>query len=289
MDLIWQTLVSGLVLGAAYGLTAVGVTFVYGIGKIVNFAHGEFIMISAYLMVVAMSFDLPWYLAMIVGVIGTIIIGWVVELLIVRRLYNAPEDSSLIAMFALSLVLSTLAQLIFGTSPQRPSTPLISETVSLFGANIDLQRLVTALVAAVLLIGLAMWLKRSKLGLQMMAVSQNPQGARYTGINVRLVRQISFLLGIGLAGIAGVMLAPTTTVFPSMGFAQVITAFSVVILAGLGSVPGAALGGIIIGLIHSFIATYVSVEWTTAAGWMLIIAVLLLRPQGLMGKKPVRA
>jgi len=289
MELFAQTIVSGLVLGASYGLIAVGVTFVFGIGKIVNFAHGDFIMTAGYVLVVMLGLGVPWWLAIILGVVGALIAGFIVELLVVKRLYKAPENSSLLAMFALSLIISTGAQIVFGTTPLRPYSPFSGETVVVFGVNVDGQRFLTAIVALVLLTALSIWLRRSRLGLQMQAVSQNPRGALYSGLNVRRIQQTAFLLGIGLAGIAGVMVAPTVTVSPAMGFPLVVTAFTVVILAGLGSVTGAVLGGLIIGLLDAVIATYVSVQWTTAAGWMLIIIVLLVRPQGLFGQKPVRA
>jgi branched-chain amino acid transport system permease protein len=289
MELVVQTLVSGLILGASYGLIAVGVTFVFGIGKIVNFAHGEFVMTAAYVLVIMLGMGVPWWLAMLAGVGGALIAGFILEITVVRRLYRAPENSSLLAMFALSLIMATGAQLFFGTTPIRPQTPFLGTSVSIFGANVDGQRFLTAIVSVAGLAALSIWLRQSKLGLQMQAVSQNPRGALYTGINVRRVQQIAFLLGIGLAGVAGVLLAPTTTVTPSMGFPLVVTAFTVVILGGLGSVVGAALGGLVIGILHAVIATYVSVQWTSAAGWMLIIIVLLLRPQGFFGQKPVRA
>lgn len=290
MDLVLQTLVSGVALGASYGLVAVGLTFVFGIGKIVNFAHGEFAMVAAYLLVIGLDAGLPWIVAMIFGVIGVCVLAWLLEVgIIARGLYEAHEDASIIATFAISLILANGALLIFGSSSKRVESPLTDDRISVFGASLDGQRALTAVVAVVALAALAAWLGRTRLGLQLQAVSQNPRGALYSGINVTRVRRIAFILGVGLAGAAGVLVAPTTTAYPSMGQTLVVTGFTVVILGGLGSVKGAAAGGIMIGVLYAVIATYVSVQWTTAVGWMLVIVVLLLRPQGLFGEKPVRA
>jgi len=290
VDLLLQTLVSGVTLGASYGLVAVGLTFVFGIGKIVNFAHGEFAMVAAYLLVLALGQGVPLLVAMVLAVVGVCVLAWLLEKTVIARgLYGAHEHVSIIATFALSLIMANLALLLFGPSARRVDSPLTSDRLELFGAGVDGQRALTAVVSLTALTMLAAWMRRSRLGLQMQAVSQNPRGALYTGINVRRVRQIAFILGVGLAGVAGVLLAPTMTAFPSMGQTLVVTAFTVVILGGLGSVKGAAFGGILIGVLYAFIATYVSVQWTTAVGWSLVMVVLLLRPQGLFGERPVRA
>lgn len=290
MDLLVQTILSGLVVGASYGLVALGLTIVYGIGKIVNFAHGEFAMVGGYLLAITMSFGVPWPLAMILGVLGVLVFGWIIErVMVAPRLYKAHEYASVVAFFALSLLLTNGALLIFGSQPRRIESPLSAEQVTLLGASIDGQRVFTAVVALVALVSLGAWLRGSRLGLQMQAVSQNPTGAQYTGVNVPRLRRIAFVLGAGLSGLAGVLIAPTLTAYPQLGFNLVVTAFTVVILGGLGSVYGAALGGLLIGLVYSGIATYVSVQWTTAAGWIIVVLVILLRPQGLLGEKPVRA
>jgi branched-chain amino acid transport system permease protein len=290
MDLLLQTLLSGVALGASYGLVAVGLTFVFGIGKIVNFAHGEFAMVAAYLLLIGLDAGLPWIVAMILGIAGVCVLAWLLELgIIARGMYDAHEHASIIATFAISLILANGALLTFGSSSRRTESPMTDERISIFGASLDGQRAFTAVLALLALAALAGWLRRGRLGLQLQAVSQNPRGALYTGINVTRVRRIAFILGVGLAGFAGVLVAPTTTVYPSMGQTLVVTAFTVVILGGLGSVNGAAVGGILIGVLYAFIATYVSVQWTTAVGWMLVIVVLLLRPQGLFGERPVRA
>jgi branched-chain amino acid transport system permease protein len=290
MDLLLQTIVSGIAVGASYGLVAVGLTFVFGIGRVVNFAHGEFAMVAAYLLVIALNTGLPWPVAALVGVVGVAAVGWLIEATVVARgLYGTHEHASIIATFAISLLLSNGALLLFGSQAERADSQLSDQRLTFLGASIDGQRALTAVLSLAALGAMTLWLRRSRIGLQMQAVSQNPRGATYTGVNVRNARRLSMLLGVALAGLAGVLVAPTMTVYPSMGQTLVVTAFTVVILGGLGSVSGAAVGGLLIGLLYSFVSTYVSVQWTAAVGWMLVVVVLLLRPQGLFGQKPVRA
>jgi branched-chain amino acid transport system permease protein len=290
VQLFMQTLVNGLSLGASYALIAVGLTIVFGIGKIVNFAHGDLLMVASYGVVFGAGLGLPYAAAAIVGLLVVLAIGFAIEKgIIARGLYTADHHVSIIVTFALALLLSNGAQVIFGPDAQAVASPLTSARLEVGGMALDGQRALTAVVGVVVLVGLALWLHRSKTGMQLRAVSQNPRGALYSGINVKRVRLLAFLLGAGLAGLAGVLLAPTQTAYPTLGHIAVVTAFTVVILGGLGSVSGAGFGGLVIGMVYAFVGTYVSVEWTTALGWVLVIIMLLVRPQGLLGMKPTRA
>jgi branched-chain amino acid transport system permease protein len=290
MELIMQTISGGLIIGLTYALAASGLTLVFGIGRIVNFAHGEFIMIGAYGVVIALSLGLRYPLACVFGVVLVMVVGFVVERgLIARGLYEADEHSAIIVTFALGLLLTNGALIIFGPESFRVDSPLLGERISLGVLSTDGQRGLTALISIAVLIGLSVWLKRSRFGLQMVAASQNAAGSLYTGINVKRIRTIAFVIGASMAGLVGVLIAPTMTVFPSMGQNNVVIAFTVVILGGLGSVSGAAIGGLVVGLVQSLVSTYAEAQWATAAGWILVIIILLVRPQGLLGKKPVRS
>lgn len=290
MDLFIQTMLSGLVLGASYALVAVGLTIGYGIGKIVNFAHGEFVMVAGYVAVIAVTSGTPYALAVVAAVVAVAVLGLLVEKGIVARgLYEAPEHASIIVTFALALALINGTQMLAGSDPRPLRTSLTSYRVTIGSASVDGQRAVTAAIAVVVMVGLALWLTRSRAGMQLRALSQNPRGALYSGINVNRVRTGAFVLGVALAALAGALLAPTLTVSPSMGTPVVVTAFTVVVLGGLGSIPGATLAAFIVGISYSLVSTYMAVEWTTAFGWLLVIAMLLVRPQGLLGPKPTRA
>lgn len=290
MELFLQTVINGLGLGASYGLVAVGLAVVYGIGKVVNFAHGEFLMVASYAALASVAAGFPYWLAALVGIVCAGVLGVLVErLLLAQGLYSAPEHASIIVMFALSLGLQNLAQIIFGSDAKRIESPLTSVRVGSSAIGLDGQRFVTAILAMLILAGLAWWLRASRLGTQLRAISQNPRGALYSGINASGLRTVTFVLGAVLAGVAGVLLAPSSSVYPGVGLTAVVAAFTVVTLGGLGSVTGAIVSGFLVGLVYAFVATYVSTSWTEAVGWLVVISILLARPQGLFGAKPTRA
>jgi branched-chain amino acid transport system permease protein len=290
MALFLQTILSGIVLGASYALIAVGLTIAYGIGKVVNFAHGEFVMIAAYVAVVMVTAGVSYPLAVCGAVAAAAVLGIVIEKVIIApRLYSSQEHASIIVTFALALALTNGIQMWAGTDPRQLRTSLTRYRVVLGDISIDGQRALTAVISVVVMVLLGLWLTRSRSGMQLVALSQNPRGALYTGINVSRVRTIAFGLGTALAGLGGALLAPTLSVYPSMGNPLVVTAFTVVVLGGLGSIGGATLAAFVVGLCYSFVSTYMAVEWTAAFGWLLVIIMLLARPQGLMGAKPTRA
>ncbi len=288
MELFVQTIINGLILGAGYALVAVGLTVIFGTLHIVNFAHGAFFALGAYAVLVLGYADIPYLLAVPLAVIAVAIIGVALEWTVVRRaLYDRGEHGSIIITFALSQAIVAAIILIVGPDPLPVSSPFGQTAISVFGFFLSAQRLFIALTSIVVLAGFAWWLRHSVKGQQILAVSQNPRGALYSGINVPLIRSLSFLLGISAAGLAGALIAPLISAFPTMGNANVIVAFTVVILGGLGSIGGAMLGALVIGLANALFETFVSVSWTPALGWILVILVLLFWPQGLMGRAQI--
>lgn len=286
MDLFVQTLINGLILGSGYALVAVGLTIIFGTLHIVNFAHGAFFALGAYAVLQIQALGLPYLLALPLGVAAVAAIGALVEIAIARRaLYDRPEHGSIIVTFALSQAIVAGIMLTVGPDPMAVRSPFTQTTLSAYGLFLPAHRLFIAVASLAVLLAFAMWLKKSVRGQQLLAVAQNPRGALYTGINVPMIRILAFLLGVSAAGLAGGLLAPVLSASPTMGDANVIVAFTVVILGGLGSIPGALVGALVMGLANAFFETYVSVSWTPALGWILVIAVLLLRPQGLMGRK----
>lgn len=285
MDLFVQTIINGLILGSGYALVAVGLTIVFGTLHIVNFAHGAFFALGAYAVMLLGWAGLPYVVAVPLAAVAVAIIGFVLEISIVRRaLYDRGEHGSIIITFALSQAIVAAIVLVIGPDPLPVSSPFGQTAISAFGYFISAQRLFIAATSIVVLAGFSVWLRRSVKGQQILAVSQNAKGALYSGINVPLIRNLSFLLGVAAAGLAGALLAPVISAFPTMGDANVIVAFTVVILGGLGSIGGAMLGALIIGLTNALCETYVSVSWTPALGWVLVILVLLFWPQGLLGR-----
>ena len=289
MELLLQTMLSGAVIGASYALVAVGLTIVFGIGKVVNFAHGEFFMAAGYGVVIGLALGLPYGVAVLFALLLVAVLGLVVEKVIIARgLYEADEHVSIIVTFALALGMTNVAQLLAGSNSIATRSSLTAVRLSVGDVGIDGQRAITAVAAVLVLTGLVLWLRRTRTGMQLRAVSDNPLGALYSGINVRRIRTLAFVLGVVLAGVAGALLAPVLTVYPTMGQTAVVTAFTVVVLGGLGSVGGAALAGFLVGVGYAFVATYVSVDWTTGVGWLLVIVMLLARPRGLLGAKQMR-
>lgn len=285
MDLFVQTIINGLILGSGYALVAVGLTIVFGTLHIVNFAHGAFFALGAYAVMLLGWAGLPYVAAVPLAAVAVAIIGFFLEISIVRRaLYDRGEHGSIIITFALSQAIVAAIVLVIGPDPLPVSSPFGQTAISAFGYFISAQRLFIAATSIVVLAGFSIWLRRSVKGQQILAVSQNAKGALYSGINVPLIRNLSFLLGVAAAGLAGALLAPVISAFPTMGDANVIVAFTVVILGGLGSIGGAMLGALIIGLTNALCETYVSVSWTPALGWVLVILVLLFWPQGLLGR-----
>jgi branched-chain amino acid transport system permease protein len=285
MNLFLQTLINGLVLGASYSMIAVGLTLVFGILHIANFAHGAFFAIGAYAMFLLGAWDVPYLAALPFAVVIVGIVGFVTEFTVIRHaIYGDSHHGSIIVTFALGQAFVAALILLFGPDPHPIGSPFAQSALALLGVVIAGQRLFVLLISIVVLGGFSAWLRFSIKGQQVLAVAQNPRGALYSGINVPMIRSLSFVVGVAAAGLAGALLAPIVTAYPTMGNATLITAFSVVILGGMGSISGAVLGALLIGVANAMFETYVSVSWTPALGWILVIGVLLLSPQGLMGR-----
>ena len=285
MTLLIQTLVNGLVLGASYAVIAVGLTLVFGILHIANFAHGAFFAIGAYAVFLLNSYGVPYLVSLPIAFLATAVIGFVTEYLVIRRVvYEEGSHGSLIVTFALGQAFVAALILMFGPDPHPIGSPFSQKTLSLANILIPGQRIFVLIVSVAVLAAFGLWLRFSTKGQQVLAVAQNPRGALYSGINVPLIRSLSFVVGVAAAGLAGGLLTPIVTAYPTMGHATLITGFTVVILGGMGSITGAMLGALLIGVANALFETYVSVSWTPALGWTLVIVMLLLWPQGLMGR-----
>lgn len=285
MELLAQTLVNGLVLGAGYAVIAVGLTLIFGIVGIANFAHGAFFAVGGYASYMLTARGLNYFVAVPLSVLIVVAIGVVIEWMIIRRsLYGDSHHGSLIVTFALGQAAVAALILLFGPDPLPVNSPLGNSTLRFLGIFVTSQRAFIFVCSLLVLGALALWLQRSVKGQQVIAVAQNARGALYSGIDVPLIRMIAFVLGVAAAGLAGALLGPISTIYPTMGHGALIVGFTVVILGGMGSIPGAMLGALLIGVANALFETYVSVSWTPALGWGLVIATLLFRPQGLLGK-----
>jgi branched-chain amino acid transport system permease protein len=283
--LLLQTLLNGTVLGAGYAVIAVGLSLVFGILGIANFAHGAFFALGGYAVYLLGGAGLPYLVALPLAVLGVAVVGLATEILVVRRtLYGEGQHGAVIVTFALGQAITAASILLLGPDPHPVSSPFNGSAIHFGGLVVTGQRGVIFASALAVLAGFGLWLGRSTRGQQIVAVAQNARGALYAGINVPRIRTISFVLGVAGAGLAGGLLAPIVTAYPTMGHSALVTGFMVGVLGGMGSISGPLIAAFLLGWANALFETYVSVSWTPALGWGLVILVLLLRPQGLRGR-----
>lgn len=284
-SLFLQQLANGVVIGAGYALLAVGLTLVFGILHIINFAHGEFYMLGAFITFIfteklGLNYILSGFLA--VGVV--VLIALIIELISVRPLIEKDKEMTLLATFAVSIILINLSEIIFGNTPLLVNT-MFSKSVHIGSLVLTQQRLVIIFMGAVIVILLALFLKFTTLGKIIRATAQNRKASELVGIDINKVYRFSFALGCGLAAMAGVLLAPLSNIYATMGQTTVIKGFVVVVLGGLGSMPGAILGGVFLGVVEALAAGFISSSWKDLIGFSILIIVLLFKPYGLLGRK----
>lgn len=282
-----QTLISGLSLGSIYALIALGYTMVYGIAKMLNFAHGDVIMIGAYAGIVTVaSLGLNPVVAIFVSVVICALLGMLIEFLAYKPLRQASPLSVLITAIGVSYLLQNLALIIFGS--QQKAYPQVAELPSfnVGGVNIDGITILTLVITAVIMVALTFFINKTKLGKAMRAVSEDKSAAALMGISVNRTITLTFAIGSALAafasafyGMAYVYIKPTTGAMPG------IKAFTAAVFGGIGSIPGAMLGGILLGIIEQFSKTYISTLWADAIVFGVLIVVLVVKPTGLLGKK----
>jgi len=282
-------LISGIGLGSIYAVIALGYSMVYGIAKMLNFAHGDVIMVGAYVSFFALvKFDLPIWLSIILSVIVCTILGIVIERVAYKPLRLAPSLAVLITAIGVSYLLQNSAQLFLGTSSV--IFPSIVETglVTLFGGKLSISylTLVTLLVCVVIMICLTLFVNKTKMGKAMRATSEDKICAQLMGVNVNTTISITFAIGSALAAIAGILLCSTYPVLePTTGSMPGIKAFTAAVFGGIGSIPGAFIGGILLGVIETLAKAYISTELSDAIVFTVLIIVLLFKPTGLLGKQ----
>ena len=285
-------LVNGLSLGSVYAIIALGYTMVYGIAKMLNFAHGDVIMIGAYTAYVGLrSLNLPAPAAILGSMMICTLLGMLIERAAYKPLRQATSLAVLITAIGVSYFLQNVAQLIWGATPiNYPSEFITLPGLSLLGGqlNIEGSTLVTILTGAVVMVGLSLFINRTKMGKAMRCVSEDRGAAELMGINVNRTIAVTFAIGSALAAVAGVLLwAKVYKLEPTTGALPGIKAFTAAVLGGIGSIPGAMLGGVLLGHIEIFGRAYVSTALSDAIVFSVLIIVLLVRPTGLLGK-PVR-
>ncbi|WP_085524281.1 branched-chain amino acid ABC transporter permease [Tuberibacillus sp. Marseille-P3662] len=284
MDLLLQQLLNGLTLGSIYSLVALGLTLVYGILHVPNFAHGAFYMVGAYVtFFMAASYGLNYWVAMLISMVVVAGLSVLSERLVFHPLRNAEPVHDMIAAIGIMLFLEALAQYFWGAEFRRMATPY-SEVVNFFGLSTPLQRLIVIAGAIVLMLALHWFLRKTITGSAIMAMAQNREGAFLVGINGTRVLMLTFAISGVLAAVAASLFAPINLVYPSMGNLVIMKAFVIIILGGMGSIPGAIVGGVILGLGESLGATYISTDYKDIAAFLLLVVILSVKPKGLFAK-----
>lgn len=284
-----SNLINGISLGSVYAIIALGYTMVYGIAKMLNFAHGDVIMVGAYISFCATSYlHLPPIVSVLIAMIVCTVLGIVIEGLAYKPLRKASSLAVLITAIGVSYFLQNAALLIWGSAPKTFSSIVPIDSFALFGGKLIItpESIVTVLSCIVIMVALTLFTRKSKMGKAMRAVSEDKDAAELMGINVNVTISLTFAIGSALAAIAGVLLCSAYPVLiPTTGSMPGIKAFTAAVFGGIGSIPGAMIGGILLGIIEIFSKSYISTNLSDAIVFAVLIIVLLVKPTGLLGKK----
>ena len=281
-------LINGLSLGSVYAIIALGYTMVYGIAKMLNFAHGDIIMVGGYICFCAVSYlGLPTGVGVLLSIVGCTVLGIVIERLAYKPLRNAPSLDVLITAIGVSYFLQNSALLIWGSDTKSFPSVVNLPSVSLFDGQLVVSAItiVTVVTGIIVMIGLTMFTGKTRMGKAMRACSEDRGAATLMGINVNSTISLTFAIGSGLAAIAGVLMCSAyPTLIPTTGSLPGIKAFTAAVIGGIGSIPGAFVGGLVLGVIEIFAKAYVGTQLAEAIVFGVLIVVLLVRPSGLLGK-----
>ena len=295
-------LISGVSLGSIYAIIALGYTMVYGIAKMLNFAHGDVIMVGGYMCFCATSYlGWPAWMGVVLAVVVCTVLGVVIERLAYKPLRAAPSLAVLITAIGMSYFLQNAALIIWSSNPKSFNSVVTGDALSLFGGQLQISRVTLVTVFAcvvimvtlvaiaaciVIMVALMLFTGKSKVGTAMRAVSEDKGAAQLMGINVNTTISITFAIGSGLAAIAGVLLCSAyPTLMPTTGSLPGIKAFTAAVFGGIGSIPGAFVGGVLLGIIEIFAKAYISTQLSDAIVFGVLIVVLLVKPDGLLGKR----
>ena len=286
---ILQYLINGINIGAVYAIIALGYTMVYGIAKMLNFAHGDVIMVGAYISFCVTNYlGLPVWVSILASMAVCTLLGITIERLAYKPLRGTPSLAVLITAIGVSYFLQNAAQLIWTSSSKSFTSIVTMDPISLFDDKLIItgEMLVTIAVSAVVMVGLTLFTSKSKIGKAMRAVSEDRDAAQLMGINVNHTISMTFAIGSALAAIAGILLCSTVpTLQPTLGSMPGIRAFTAAVFGGIGCIPGAMLGGILIGVIETFAKAYISTQFSDAIVFSVLIVILLVKPAGLLGKQ----
>ncbi len=285
MDLFIQQLINGLTLGSVYILVGIGLTLVFGILHIPNFAHGALYMLGGYVTFMAMtSLGLHYVLGIIISMIAVALIAVLMERGVFHHLRNAPPIHDKIAAIGIMLFLEALVLVVWGAEYRNMNTPY-SGTLNLGAVSISTQRIIIIAVSVIVVLILYWFLKKTMVGASIIAMAQNREGAYLVGINASKVAMMTFAISGALAALAASLSTPINLLFPAMGHLVIMKAFIIVIIGGMGSIPGAIFGGYLLGITESLGATYISSDYKDLIAFVLLVIIMTWKPRGLFAKE----
>jgi branched-chain amino acid transport system permease protein len=285
LDQLLQHLLNGLLLGSTYSLLGIGLTLVFGLMNVVNFAHGEFYTLGAYGTFAALVLgSVNFFLAIPLAIASGALVGAACERVLLRPLRGASIDTTMLVMIGLWIALQNGQLLAWGGVAKSVPTPFSTAPVALGPLSVSLLRIFVFVVSLVLIVGAHLLLTRTRLGRAMRATFQDRETAALMGVSIERIHTVTFAFGAGMAAAAGALLGPVFLLYPSMGDLAAQKAFSVVILGGLGNFVGAALGGVLLGVAEELGAGYISSGYRDAVGFVIIVLMLLVRPSGLFAR-----
>lgn len=282
-------LINGMSLGSVYAIIALGYTMVYGIAKMLNFAHGDIIMIGAYVAFLAIStLGLPIWAGILLSIVVCTVLGVTIEKLAYKPLRKATSLSVLITAIGISYLLQNTALLLWSSNPRKFPSIVENKNIVLFNGKLSISNisLITIGVCLVIMVALTLFINKTKTGMAMRACAEDKGAAALMGINVNKTISITFAIGSALAAVSAILLCMSyDTITPTLGSMPGIKAFTAAVFGGIGSVPGALVGGLLLGVIEILAKAYISTELSDAVVFAVLIIVLLIKPAGLLGKK----
>ncbi|MCR4347635.1 MAG: branched-chain amino acid ABC transporter permease [Sulfuricaulis sp.] len=281
-EILLQLLINGLLAGALYALLAGGLNLIFGVMRVINIAHAEFMLIGAFGAYVLFNvFGLHPLLSLLIIVPAIFVVGYYFQRVLIERVVGRPMLTSLLATYGVSIILINVGLLIF--SADFKSVPVLQGSFLVGELAISKPRTVAGLVSLILSVGVYLFLERTRLGKAVRAVSEHAQVAQICGIDVRQIRMLTFGMAAAMAGAAGVMLSIIYSFWPGSGVDFIQKCFAIIIIGGMGNFVGALYGGILLGVVESFVGGFISTQWAEAMAYLLLVAVLLIRPTGLKG------
>ncbi|HTO96321.1 MAG TPA: branched-chain amino acid ABC transporter permease [Myxococcales bacterium] len=285
MAVLLQSVLSGVLIGGVYALIGVGLTLIFGVMRVINFAQGELVMVGMYCTFwVFVLLGVDPFLSVVVTMPALFLLGALLQRTLINRVLDALPQNQILLTIGIGLVLSNLAMLAFTSDYRILSTSYSSSSVGLGGIRLSTPLLYCFLITAAITAALYWFLVKTDVGHAIRATAQDRDAAQLMGVNVRHMGVLAFGLGAALAGAAGALVAPTYYIYPQVGSAFTLKAFVVVVLGGMGSIIGATLGGVLIGVAESLSGTYIGSGWKDLCVYAIFLLVLLLKPSGLLGK-----